>query len=675
MTTIAATTATQNDATDGTGITTDNNNHNHQYRWPERFWTRLKSVSHTVLISKTWRFLLFPSILILLFGPAMQILVLPPKGGNVSATDTTMDVLYSIVLIVFVLDVVLRSIAVPGYFGFRVTRIYQPSHFYATLLNSYNRDGSVKNHTMTTSSSSPTRSSSSSSKKTSSGSMAVSSLLGISPKHHHHQQQQQQQQQQQPHHHQDSTPLRPLTSIERKTRAKAKLLETCFGWLRCIHMGSFLFWCDVCSTFTLLFEISYTNPTSFEMVTHELEVSSNSAKNVMNNARPWELNLGLVVAILKTARVVRLVRSQAVSTLISKVNWYWSIQKMRTYAGYLDFGFHRIFHQDDDFIDDPSHRYGSAGAGAGAGADNNDDFIDTMGVSSKSNNLHRGTEGYQTKRLQPLSEDTASSNSGFCMGGLLSILRSVGLVGSDNTDEQRRLAACKIQRTWRRSVQQRHQDESDDNFRHEKLDTLDENAVANEHGMKSSKVPTSQNNNSNNKKKNRKKSVPKSLRRMSLVSAVDASEISKRISNKLKYTVSRHAAAESHVGGAMRELTGQRVAIGILVALLLTAFFTYVEEDATRHATMMILHAQTTGTRINMDGTQTVTRPPPQSWINMALKAARSSSVPDMYRFDIANGKNVTFVVKENVNRELRDRDRYVLHQYVAVLLVTRKQY
>ena len=85
------------------------------------------------------------------------------------------------------------------------------------------------------------------------------------------------------------------------------------------------------------------------------------------------------------------------------------------------------------------------------------------------------------------------------------------------------------------------------------------------------------------------------------MSGMDATKNMARIRQTLKYAAGGENAAESQVGGAMRELTGQRVAIGILVALLLTATFTYVEEDATRPATMMILHAQTTGTTTSLD--------------------------------------------------------------------------
>ena len=46
--------------------------------------------------------------------------------------------------------------------------------------------------------------------------------------------------------------------------------------------------------------------------------------------------MALMVTILKTARIVRFVRSQAVSSLISRVNWYWPLQKGSQILAALD---------------------------------------------------------------------------------------------------------------------------------------------------------------------------------------------------------------------------------------------------------------------------------------------------------------------------------------------------
>jgi len=102
--------------------------------------------------------------------------------------------------------------------------------------------------------------------------------------------------------------------------------------------------------------------------------------------------------------------------------------------------------------------------------------------------------------------------------------------------------------------------------------------------------------------------------------------------------------SESQVGSAMRELTGQRVAVGIIIALFLTVLFTYVEQDTTRQATMVVLMNQTGN----------------DAFAGKAIAAARSSSVPDMFSYTFANGNTTTFDVVENGKSpdELRPNER-----------------
>jgi class 3 adenylate cyclase len=99
---------------------------------------------------------------------------------------------------------------------------------------------------------------------------------------------------------------------------------------------------------------------------------------------------------------------------------------------------------------------------------------------------------------------------------------------------------------------------------------------------------------------------------------------------------------ESQVGSAMRELTGQRVAIGILLALILTVLFTYTESNATRPSTMIVLHTQT----MHSD------------FADKSLDAARNSSVPDMFEYTFANNTIRKFTLTNGEGQtDLRDRE------------------
>jgi class 3 adenylate cyclase/predicted small integral membrane protein len=101
---------------------------------------------------------------------------------------------------------------------------------------------------------------------------------------------------------------------------------------------------------------------------------------------------------------------------------------------------------------------------------------------------------------------------------------------------------------------------------------------------------------------------------------------------------------ESQVGSKMRELTGQRVAFGIILALLFSVFFTYVEKDTTRPLTMIILHRQTSN----------------PLFAEKALNAARKSSIPDLILYGYADGTEELFDVKGEISNveELRPRER-----------------
>jgi class 3 adenylate cyclase len=101
---------------------------------------------------------------------------------------------------------------------------------------------------------------------------------------------------------------------------------------------------------------------------------------------------------------------------------------------------------------------------------------------------------------------------------------------------------------------------------------------------------------------------------------------------------------ESQVGSAMRELTGQRVALGIILAFLLTVFFTYVEENATRPAAMIVLHNQTANA----------------AFADRAISAARQTAIPDLFQYTLANEETRQFNVVEGGVRpsELRSSER-----------------
>ena len=77
----------------------------HQFRYIAHSFDR-------VLSSLAWKFLIFLSTIILLFGSPIQFLWLPPEA------DKYLDVVYILTLIVFVVDMILNMVVDQDYFGF-----------------------------------------------------------------------------------------------------------------------------------------------------------------------------------------------------------------------------------------------------------------------------------------------------------------------------------------------------------------------------------------------------------------------------------------------------------------------------------------------------------------------------------------------------------------------------
>lgn len=138
------------------------------------------------------------------------------------------------------------------------------------------------------------------------------------------------------------------------------------------------------------------------------------------------------------------------------------------------------------------------------------------------------------------------------------LLRVLRIMPGDDVEGRRQLAAVKIQRAWRRarirsfqrSMDASNNDMNDVAWRRRSGDGGDYTEVALRRGRPGSRRPDW---------------AASSL-------APGTAKINGNASSPGKS--SSKAINESQVGTAMRELTGQRVAIGIIVALAMTVFFT-----------------------------------------------------------------------------------------------------
>ena len=130
------------------------------------------------------------------------------------------------------------------------------------------------------------------------------------------------------------------------------------------------------------------------------------------------------------------------------------------------------------------------------------------------------------------------------------------------------------------------------------------------------------------------KAAPRSTDGFSVVSKNDSKGTMWRKSGKIpiaKRTIrKRHRAnsasldetkTKSQVGTAMRELTGQRVAFGIIIALLLSAVFTYSQTNPVRVRTMIYLHLHTGNT----------------NYSTQVVDYAQKFAVPELFHYIFSN--------------------------------------
>lgn len=182
--------------------------------------------------------------------------------------------------------------------------------------------------------------------------------------------------------------------------------------------------------------------------------------------------------------------------------------------------------------------------------------------------------------------------------------RTLKLGGSEHTHQMRVIAATKIQRAWK---QHRQFDDEFGAFLSTRTSRPINRLERGKEGKRSTLARFAQMNAHAGGKLDRHD--------------IKASSVSWSANEKMaasRFQSNSGKGRESQVGSDMRELTGQRVAFGVLLALVFTVVFTYTEADSTRPTTMVVLHNQTMKENFRME----------------ALYAARNTSTPSLFRYE-----------------------------------------
>lgn len=322
--------------------------------------------------------------------------------------------------------------------------------------------------------------------------------------------------------------------------------------------------------------------------------------------------------------MVRFVRSTRVASVLGTVNWYWPFQvlNLRNIRAYW-------CGNNNNQSGDPDGT--NNGNNKNANHKKNDDA--PKGSHSDRHVDHRGSTNGNPPELarrrswgglglatlaaakaHKLAKAEQERQGRSFWGKIKNTLWSMGILRNDKAEWERQLAATKIQRAWRKARHYETNDRVDDfAWQGSSLRRSPSSAAAafRKHSIMKNYQKYSSRNKNGMRHSSKERGSGGSVAGDTTVT--DASYFGKA------------RGQESQVGGAMRELTGQRVAAGIVLTLIMTTLFTYMETNGTRESTMMVLHRQTNHS----------------DYANAALEAARQSSIPDLYKYEFGDNETI----------------------------------
>ncbi len=265
-------------------------------------------------------------------------------------------------------------------------------------------------------------------------------------------------------------------------------------------------------------------------------------------------NFDSLILVCKAARVARLIPSTKVVEISSRVNFYWYVERLSPWWYYTKYREHQEAANMEKL--EPKQASVLARRGLWGGLE-----IATLAKVKAMVDEHRKKE----KQLGFWGRTWERAKRSF---------RSVGFLPNTNMEVKRHLAATKIQRAWRRHLARPMDSRS--------MDGLDLVSV-DEDGFRIRSSGTSA-----LERVLKKRAKLTNYYRQNGKNTRFANQSFDRENTRQK----SGTRADSQVGTAMAEVTGQWVATIILIGLVLTILFTYHERDATRPSTMVVLHGQ-----------------------------------------------------------------------------------
>lgn len=342
-----------------------------------------------------------------------------------------------------------------------------------------------------------------------------------------------------------------------------------------------------------------------------------SGFDIYNRLKPVDLEFNLLVVIARTARCARFVQARVVVGASNKVNWFWIPNQLRWLNPF--YCYDRCFRKQKrtnvpSLGVAPNDHGGNFASGAGEDKKSSWGALQ-IGILAA---VHAQAEAEAGEAKEEAKKQGAF---GSLWNQTKKTVRSMGLMSKDKRMTARHEAAIKIQRAWRNHMQ--FESSNDDGFGDLVLTSDLEDPSPFTASTRSNYV------NPLDGRVIRKRSALATFSQLNAHAGGRLNTADIRASSgdsdggapESRFQSQTGNGRESQVGSDMRELTGQRVAIGVLFPLLCTVLFTYVEPNTTRPTTMVVLHEQTQFVQYQ----------------SHALAVAVNTSIPDLFKYQPAN--------------------------------------
>lgn len=335
--------------------------------------------------------------------------------------------------------------------------------------------------------------------------------------------------------------------------------------------------------------------------------------------RPVELEFGLLIVIARSTRCARFVQHRAVVATSNSINWFWMTQYLKWLNPCLYYQkFRRNLY--------PA-RASSTGVAGGEPGNFTADGSREEKVDNKKQTrgmLQGGILAAVNAQAEAEARDSdlsGGSSSRGMWGNARRVMQFLGIMSTERTVAEKHQAAFKIQRAWRQYI--RNEGAMSINGDFDLMMTEGDSLTRSRHRTSSA---------ANTKQRN--------SGRMGA-----SEELRSRSRNPMtpesRFQSQAGKGKESQVGSDMRELTGQRVAIGTLFALLCSVVFTYTEASTSWPTTMIVLHTQTQFSDFQV----------------RALNSAVKTSVPKLFQYQSVDGSMIQIQGAGVVEGDLRERD------------------